>query len=294
MKVGGNWQALAWAFLFLASAGRPEFSATAPASRMESLTLRSEIFHNTRTIRVWLPPGYYASNNARRYPVFYFTDGIAAFHGRQLDRISDGLVKSGRVAPCIFVGIDNGGSTQESKNPMLDRANEYLPFADRSFDPPLVSPQGKLFPAFLEREVRPMIESKYRTLSDPAHTGLAGASYGAAAVLFTALEQPGQYGWLLLESPSLYIGDRALLGRASSMITWPQRVYVGVGTREGEGAVQHEMVIDAQALVNIIKKSGAQTCFVVVPGAQHSEGAWRMRLPDALKFFLGNAECPGG
>jgi enterochelin esterase-like enzyme len=261
---------------------------------MESLRLRSEIFHNTRTVRVWLPPGYYASNSARRYPVFYFTDGIATFHGRQLNRISDRLVKAGRMAPCIFVGIDNGGSTGQSKNPMLDRANEYVPYADKTFDPPLLSPQGKLFPAFLEREVRPMIESRYRTLSDPAHVGLAGASYGAAAVLFTVLERPGHYGWLLLESPSLYIGDRALLGRASSMTKWPQRIYVEVGTREGRGAAQCEMVADAQELAGTLERSGAQTCFVVVPGAQHSEDAWRARLPDALKFLLGNGVCPVG
>jgi predicted alpha/beta superfamily hydrolase len=161
--------------------------------------------------------------------VFYFTDGIATFHGRQLDRIANRLVLSGRIPPTIFVGIDNGGSTRESKNPGSDRANEYLPYPDDFLLPPVPNPQGKLFPAFLEEEVRPLVESRYRTSST---IGIAGASYGAAIALFTVMEHPGRYQWLLLESPSLYIANDALLRRSETVQNWPSRVYVGAGTDE--------------------------------------------------------------
>jgi len=134
------------------------------APRTELLTLHSRIFGNTRTIRVWLPPGYDDPAQANsRYPVFYFTDGIASFHGRHLDTIAEELIRSGKIPATIFVGIDNGGSTVESKNPGSDRANEYLPYPDSFLDPPLPNPRGNLFPDFLEQEVRHLVESKFRT-----------------------------------------------------------------------------------------------------------------------------------
>lgn len=257
--------------------------------RLELLTLRSKIFSNTRTIRVWLPPGYHAAEHRdHRYPIFYFTDGIAAFDARQLDKIAGELVATGKIPPTFFVGIDNGGSARESKNPGSDRANEYLPYPDDSLEPPLKNPQGKRFPVFFEKEVRPLIEARYRTNGE---VGLAGASYGGAIAVYTAMENPGGYKWLLIESPSLYIADNILLRRAEKFRKWPARVYVGAGTNEGLGDAKREMVDDATRFVKSVASS-AKTCFLLVPDAVHNEGAWRARLPAALAFLLGDSPCP--
>lgn len=261
----------------------------AAGGRLELLTLRSQIFSNTRSIRVWLPPGYFdAPQKDTTYPVFYFTDGIATFHGRQLDRIADRLIRARKIPAMIFVGIDNGGSTQESQNPSLDRANEYLPFADEFFHPPLPNPHGQQFPDFLEQEVRPLVESKYRVRSDAI--GLAGSSYGALVALYTVMQRPGRYRWLLLESPSLYVSHDELLRRAATFQQWPQRVYVGAGTDEGDGDSKQEMVTDVRRLVKAIPPT-VRSCLTIVPGAAHNEDAWRARLPRALEFLLGDRAC---
>ena len=259
-----------------------------PEQNLERLTLYSKVFHNTRTIRVWLPPEYQDPKLPdRKYPVFYFTDGVAAFHGRQLDRVADDLIRSKQIPPTIFVGIDNGGSTLESKDPGSDRANEYLPYPDEFLTPPLPHPQGKLFLVFLEDEVRPLVESHYRTTNE---VGLAGSSYGAAIALYTALERPEHYRWLLLESPSLYIANDELLHRAAHAPRWPAHVYIGAGTNEGEGISKQEMVDDVNRLKEAIG-SNASTCLLIGPGAEHNEEAWRARLPNALRFLLGNDSC---
>jgi enterochelin esterase-like enzyme len=258
------------------------------AGKIELLTLRSRIFSNTRTIRVWVPPGYYdPSQEQTKYPVFYFTDGIAAFHGRQLDRIAERLIRTKKIPPAIFVGIDNGGSTLESKAPLSDRADEYLPYPDEFLSPPIPSPRGKQFPEFFEDEVRPLGEARYRTQDA---IGLAGASYGAAIALYTIMERPGNYHWLLLESPSLYIYNDELLHRADQFRDWPERVYIGAGTNEGEGDVKREMVDDVKRL-NKSLHTGTKTCLTIIPGAVHDEDAWRLRLPVALEFLLGNGDC---
>lgn len=258
---------------------------------MELLSLHSRVFSNTRTIRVWLPPEYFDKRQeGTRYPVFYFTDGIAAFHGRQLDRVASELTRVGKIPAMIFVGIDNGGSTRESKNPGSDRANEYLPFPDESLQPPVPKPQGKLFPVFLEKEVRPLVDQHYRTNEI---AGLAGSSYGGAIAVYTAMENPGRYRWLLIESPSLYIANDELLHRAEKFRDWPERVYIGAGTDEGQGDAKLEMVRDVTSFAGFIRGNDSK-CLVIVPGADHSENAWRSRLKGALQFLLGNSDCPNG
>jgi enterochelin esterase-like enzyme len=260
-----------------------------PKNDTDLLTLRSKIFHNTRTIRVWLPPEYRDPDQPqRRFPVFYFTDGVATFHGRELDRVAGDLIRNKQIPPTIFVGIDNGGSTLESKHPGSDRANEYLPYPDEFLTPPLRNPQGKLFPSFLEDEVRPLVESRYRTTDE---VGLAGSSYGAAIALYTVIERPGHYKWLLLESPSLYISNDELLKRSTSTQKWPARIYSGAGTNEGEGDSKLEMVKGVNRFKDAIG-SRASLCLLTVPGAEHDEKAWRARLPAALQFLLGNEPCP--
>jgi len=45
-------------------------------SRLDIVPLTSRIFHNTRNLRVWLPPGY---DPSQKYPVLYILDGASAF-----------------------------------------------------------------------------------------------------------------------------------------------------------------------------------------------------------------------
>ncbi len=271
--------------------------AQSPA-HTDTLTLHSSIFHNTRLLRIWVPPGYDDPQmTSRRYPVVYFTDGISTQHGRRLESAAAALTGQGTIPPTVFVMIDNGGSTKESHSPARDRADEYLPYPDapESWNPPMPDPHGKLFPRFLESEVRPLIESRYRVRSDAAYTGLAGMSYGGAVAVYTVIARPGHYGLLLLESPSLHISDQALLHAADSTKSWPARVYIGVGTNEGSTpADRQEMVTNARTLADLITAHSPQTrtCYWVVPDAEHGEPAWRARLPAALTFLLGNGECP--
>ena len=108
---------------------------------------RSRVFHNTRFLRVWLPPGYDNPQNAgRRYPVFYLNDGqnlfepATSFNGVewQVDETSDRLIREGIVPPLIVVGLDNAGK---------DRSREYMPH--RSLQPVIMRVQGSHYPDFL-------------------------------------------------------------------------------------------------------------------------------------------------
>jgi predicted alpha/beta superfamily hydrolase len=250
--------------------------------------LKSRIFRNTRKLRVWLPPGYAEATSEQRFPVLYLQDGqnlfdrVTAFGGVewQVDETADRLIREGAILPMIIVGIDNTGR---------DRMREYIPY--RSFNPPVLRPQGKRYPEFMLREVMPFIEREYRVAKGPEHTGIGGSSLGGLISLYTAISATGTFGRLLIESPSLYLAGRVILREARGLIDWAHRVYLGIGTRESGNENRDAVYVeDLRELESILRRRGLGSDRLHVniqQDANHSEGAWAARFPEALTFLFG-------
>ena len=249
----------------------------------------SRVFRNTRMLRVWIPPGYeMAENSARRYPVFYLNDGqnlfesATAFAGVdwRVGETAEAMIRAGVIPPMIFVGIDNA---------QTDRIKEYVPY--RSMNPGLLRPRGKRYPEFLLKEVMPFVEQHYRIAGGAEQTSLGGSSLGGLISLYTVIAAPGVFGRVLLESPSLWVANRRILGESRGFRRWPQKVFVGVGTREvGREDKDRQTVKDVRELEKILRNGGLgeqRLKVEVAEGATHSEGAWAARFPDALGFFFG-------
>ena len=225
---------------------------------------------------------------ARHYPIFYLNDGQNLFDPAtayigvdwQADQAADRLIREGKIPPLIIVGIDNA---------QRQRPKEYLPY--RSFHPPVMRPQGKCYPDFLINEVMPFVYQRYRIARGPENTGLGGSSLGAIISLYTAMERPGVFGRLLLESPSLFISNRQLLKSSRSFRQWPQRIFLAIGTREaGSEERDREVVKDVRELESILRQAGLGEDRLRVridDGATHSEREWAKRFPEALAFLFG-------
>jgi predicted alpha/beta superfamily hydrolase len=123
------------------------------------------------------------------------------------------------------------------------------------------------------------------------NTGLGGSSYGGDISLYAALEHPGVFGHLLVESPPLWIGDRQLLKDAEKAKQLPAKMYLGIGTAETEDPQRNKDVVkDVQELETILRKKGMNASrleVVVEEGGEHKEAAWSRRLPDAMLFLYG-------
>ena len=251
--------------------------------------LQSRIFRNARLLRVWLPPGYSAPENQdRHYPVLYLNDGQNLFDPAtayigvdwQADEAADRLIREGRIPPLIIVGIDNA---------QKDRPKEYLPY--RSFHPPVMRPQGKRYPEFLLNEVMPFVYQHYRIARGPENTGLGGSSLGAIISLFTVMDRLGIFGRLLLESPSLFISNRHLLKVSRTFRQWPEKIFVGIGTKEaGSEERDRQTAEDVRDLEHIMRRAGLKEDrlrVVIDEGATHSEQEWAKRFPEALSFLFG-------
>lgn len=264
-----------------------------PNRNLQLLELRSRIFHNTRQLRVWLPPGY-DDSGVTRYPVLYLNDGqnlfdpATAFGGVhwRAGETAERLIGEGKVPPLLIVGIDNMGKK---------RMREYLPY--RSLDPPVLRPRGKRYPDFLRREVMPLIESRYAVAQGPEHTGLGGSSLGGLIALYTQFTRPGVFGRLLIESPSLFVAHRRILRKAWRSGNWPPRIYLAVGTREAGNPQKDERVVqDVCDLARILRAAGLDDSRLRVriePDAPHHEAAWAARFPEALEFLFGRSPGTG-
>lgn len=249
----------------------------------------SRTFHNTRFLRVWLPPGYEGpENSGRRYPVLYINDGqnlfetVSAFNGVewQVDETADRLIREQVVAPMIIVGIDNTGK---------DRIREYMPY--RSLQPMMLRVQGTRYPTFLIKEVMPFVARNYRVASGPENTGLGGSSLGALISLYTAAVRPDVFGRLLLESPSLWASNRQIIRQSRQVQRWPERIFLATGTAEsGREDRDRSIVDDVRELAAIMGRAGLddrRLKLVIDEGATHHESAWARRFPAALGFLFG-------
>lgn len=265
----------------------PAESVVSPAE-LQVLDFPSRIFRNLRKLRVWLPPGYHSpQSQQRQYPVFYLNDGqnlfdpATSFTGVdwRAGQTAEILIREGKIPPLVLVGIDNA---------QAGRIREFLPY--RSFRPPVLRPLGKRYPDFLLSEVMPFIEQRYRIARGPENTGLGGSSLGGLIALFTVIERPGVVGRLFAESPSLYVSHRQLLKRSRRFREWPEKIYLGIGTREsGRAEKDQQFVEDVLDLERSLRRAGLGDNRLRVridEGASHNEGEWAKRFPEALAFLF--------
>ena len=119
----------------------------------------------------------------------------------------------------IVVGVDHAGK---------DRAHEYLPYKDFVGSADMAEPAGKRFPDFLTREVMPLVNGQYRTLTGPAehrHRRLVVRRCGRRCTRCS--RGPARFGYGLIESPTLWVGMGQLVrdtqparGRCRSRCSW--------------------------------------------------------------------------
>jgi predicted alpha/beta superfamily hydrolase len=240
----------------------------------------------TRRVTVWLARA--RPRKFERYPVLYLNDGqnlfdpARAFAGNtwRVAETATRLVRTGRIPPLLIVGIDHGG---------VRRGREFLPVED-SLYPDTAEPLGREYAEFVTREVMPFIARTYPVARGASKTGFGGSSYGAIAALNTAMIKPGTFGRLLIESPSLYIGNKYLLRRAAAVSRWPSRIFLGVGTAETRNLERNqETVANVLELEQVLRRRGLgprRLRVVVEEGATHSEAAWANRFPLALHFLF--------
>jgi predicted alpha/beta superfamily hydrolase len=200
--------------------------------------LKSEALREQRVINVVLPASY-GSNPTRRYPVLYLIDG-----GLDQDLLHiAGVVRLGamwgRSAEAIVVGIETRDRRKELAGPTRDPdLLKRFPTAGSSAS----------FRRFIRHEVKPLVESSYRTTPQDA---VLGESLAGLFIIETYVTEPSLFDRYGAVDPSLW-WDKAALSRTAGKKVGPSQqkhpLLIAIAKEQSENAdPYHRLIASLQA-----------------------------------------------
>jgi len=263
-----------------------------------------------RKIYIYVPRNYDSPTaKTTHYPVLYLQDGNNAFDPHQpnsngtwdADGVADHEIDTGMAKEMIIVAIPNNAHRME----------EYTPVADiiTSGGQP-VGGKGDLYVDYLVKELKPVIDARYRTFADKDHTAILGSSLGGLIAFHAGLRYPAVFKYVGGMSSTLAWGTFGLHNT-----TTPQS-YAAIANLSGRHQVYYldsgggppcpsgtdnycetlsfrDQLI-AQGISTLpqdpnvwpIQPPNVNLYYHHEADAQHNEAAWHQRLYRALRVFF--------
>lgn len=229
----------------------------------------------SRTLRIYLPPGYESSN--KRYPVMYMHDGqnlfddATSFVGEW--GVDENLkeLSENKGFDLIVVGIDNG---QQHRNTELTAwPNEHLG-----------EPEGEEYMKFVVEVVKPFVDGRYRTKPDRKNTAIMGSSLGGLISHYAIYSYPEVFSKAGIFSPSYWVSEDVFSFTESMPIPKNSRLYMIVGKKEGPG-----MTENMERMFTFIQERGhpEKNIFAKTdPEGEHNEAFWRREFKQAVQWLF--------
>lgn len=253
--------------------------------------IHSPQLDNNRDILVYLPPSY--DSGQSHYPVLYMHDGYNLFDEATsytgewyVDETMEKL-SAEESLEAIIVGIPSMGK---------ERLAEYSPFVDHKYG----GGQGDSYLAFLVHTLKPLIDHSFRTMPNKRNTGIFGSSMGGLISLYAFFRYPAVFGFTGVMSPSLWFANRAIFEYVQKASFQQGKIYLDAGTREMGGHWPDQTILRSRSrryygrvrrMKRLLVKKGYRPTrnllHVEEVGGGHNEEAWAMRMPNAIRFFLG-------
>jgi len=237
-----------------------------PHGTVEEFAWQSELLGNSRTVAIYLPPGY--AESSARYPSLYVHDGIDYLNFARIANTLDNGTAARRFPPLIAVLV-----------PPVAREKEY--------------DANPVFAQAIVEELVPAIDAAYRTRPEPQWRATLGASMGGLCALHLAGSYPdvfsnaaGQSSALFADSPL----EKIALHLESGAPPKPLRIHLDVGTYERY--YHRDLLSGSRKFSDAIRRKGYPLQYIEVHEG-HSWGSWRARIAPALEFFWGSVSHRG-
>ena len=192
---------------------------------------QSEILKEERPVIISTPVGYNETDAG--YPVLYLLDGLQNI--KHVVATSEFLAETGLIPPMIIVGVKS-----------IDRARDFTP--SKAGENAYGAVEGAGIPQsggapeflrFLEKELIPFIEKKYRT---HPYRILEGHSFGGLFSTYTLMQQPHIFDAYIIQAPALWWNKEEMTSNAKSFYSknlhLDKTVYFGIGGNDGWGMRQ--------------------------------------------------------
>lgn len=186
------------------------------AKDYDVVNLNSKVLNEQRQYQVLLPENY--STTSQHYPVIYRLDGAGNI---PLMKEVLGSLRDHNAAPdVIIVAIEN-----------TDRLRDMYPTANQDSNGPQgVGGGAEKFLAFIEQELIPDVEKRYRTHSTRI---IAGGSAGGVFSLYAMQQRPSLFDAHIAYSPAVWWNAGAMVERTKQWLsTQPEKptfVYMNMG-----------------------------------------------------------------
>ncbi len=229
--------------------------------------IQSKVLGEKRVLNIYLPEGY-EQNDTTKYPVIYLLDGSA---DEDFIHIV-GLVQFNsfewinQVPKSIVVGIASVDRKRDFTFPStIEKDKKNNPTCGHS----------DKFISFIEKELQPFIETKYKTNKDKT---IIGQSLGGLLATEILLKNSTLFNRYIIVSPSLWWNNGSLLNQHSNILaenfTQQTTIYIGVG-KEGltPTDIPRVMEVDANLLaekLNGSKSKSIKVLFDYLPNENHA------------------------
>lgn len=219
----------------------------------------SELTQTWRICYVYTPAEY-EMNPTKRYPVLYLQHGAGEdetgwSNQGKMDNIMDNLIADGQAVPMIVV-MDRGYATLAKQTKEASNTNMF---------------DFSAFETVFIKEIVPMIDAKYRTLTDRENRAIAGLSMGGFQSWSIGLAHKDLFAW---------VGGFSGSGRAAAVEDYPvslneqmKLLYVSIGTNEPE-----QMYAGVKAFHDFLASTGVKHVYYESEGTAHEWLSWRRSL----------------
>lgn len=252
---------------------------------------------NPRPIDIWLPPSY-DEQPEQRYPVLYMHDGQNLFNKKEaFSKVDWGvvpalkrLVKQGKARESIIVGIWN---TEKRFQEMLP----WKPFSETNRGQYLYEKHkleiGKVcsdsYLKYLVEEVKPQIDTRFRTLSGQPHTFVMGSSMGGLISLYAICEFPQVFGGAGCVSTHWPVLKQLMINYLKTHLPDPasHKLYFDFGTEGIDAKYERYQIKVDKVLQKGGYVAGKNWITRKFDGHSHHESYWRKRVHIPLRFLIG-------
>ena len=225
-----------------------------------------------RRIYIYLPPEY--DNSLESYPVMYMFDGHNVFfdedatYGKSWG-MEEYLERENPSIIIVAVECNHKGNR---------RLCEYSPwnFRDKRFGS--VNGVGTIYMDWLVKELKPEIDSSFRTKPEQEHTSICGSSMGGLMTIYalTAYNEVFSKGAAL--SPSLWCCSQKMQTLIRTTDFAPDTIlYMDYGSKEIEASPRMLPILEKTA--SIFFQKGVCASLRIVPGGEHCEASWEQQIP---------------
>jgi predicted alpha/beta superfamily hydrolase len=226
-----------------------------------------------RKIWVYLPKNYDRTN--KKYPVIYMHDAQNLFDSRtafagewNVDETLDSI-----NAQVIVVGIEHGNEK---------RIEELTPFKNIKHG----GGNADLYLDFIVNNLKPHIDSLYRTKIDSKNTCMFGSSLGGLVSFYAVLKYPNVFGKAGVFSPSFWFNRNEIFELLKQKKEFKSKIYFLCGDSEGDD----DMLKDLNNMEYLINSKRC-SCLklnkkVIVKNGQHNEKLWRNGFKKAYLWLF--------